>query len=140
MAESRFTIRLCDEIAYENSLITYLHSIPKSRRAEHIRLLLTAGHNAIVNNTPLTPQPIAIPTPQVTQPVAQTAAPCHTEVTPEPQAAAIVQQVDPTPSSSSSLDYDDEDEAVDFNDNADETAESMDAADPLAKMKAMMGG
>ncbi len=135
MAESRFTVRLCDEIANENSLINYLHSIPKSRRAEHIRLLLTAGYSAIVNNTPLTPQPIAIPTPQVTQPVAQTAAPCHTEVTPEPQAAPV-QQVDSIPQPS----IPDHEEIEEDYDTADESECSMDATDPLAKMKAMMGG
>jgi len=134
MAESRFTIRLCDEIANENNLIDYLHTIPKSRRAEHIRLLLTTGYSALVNNTPLTPQPTSIPTPQVTQPVAQ-AVPSYMDVAPDTQ-AATVQQVDPIPTS----DLGHEELEIQDDNNADESECSMDATDPLARLKAKLEG
>lgn len=129
MSESRFTIRLCDEITNELQLINYLHSIPKSRRAEHIRLLLNAGYNAVVNhtNTPSPAVPPSIPT-QVVHPVAplNPVAPSHRDVTPLKKAAPSQQDDTINNKSSQINDEHSEDESE---------SDGMDASDPLAKMK-----
>lgn len=141
MSESRFTIRLCEEIATEQQLISYLHSIPKSRRAEHIRLLLMAGYNVIVSGSQALRAPTSIPaaTP-VNQPLAsqETGSAVHTEVTTSPQALPVdppsVQEADPTPAPSF-LDHEHEEEKAPIDNNKNELDSGMDAADPLSKMK-----
>ncbi|MEW8308193.1 MAG: hypothetical protein G8D88_13835 [gamma proteobacterium symbiont of Ctena orbiculata] len=153
MSESRFTIRLCDEIATEQQLISYLHSLPKSRRAEHLRLLLTAGYASIISGSNPLPAHTSIP---AASPVNQlpasdnktTGSTAHKDVT-SPSVLPVA--VDPPPRMqaadqtlpSSSLDHREE-EAPELNtsDESDQGDDMDDISplDPLAKMKNKLKG
>ena len=124
-------LRLNHSDAIEKELINYLiHEVSNSKRQEIIRTFLKAGYALLAKG-----QLPTIPLSPSYQPAVQTIAPCHTDVAPDTQ-VATVQQVDPIPT------YDRGQEELEIQDdnNADESECSMDATDPLARLKAKLEG
>ncbi|MCG8058390.1 MAG: hypothetical protein N0E38_00995 [Candidatus Thiodiazotropha endolucinida] len=120
--ESRIKIdllRLHDSDAIERELVDYLiNEVSNAKRQEVIRLFIKVGYALLAKGH----LPNAIPTPSHQPPV-------QTKAAPEP-----VQEVDQSPLSFSP-DHQEEEMAPTHN-KADESDATMDAADPLSKMKA----
>ncbi|MFC1333164.1 MAG: hypothetical protein G8D89_20655 [gamma proteobacterium symbiont of Clathrolucina costata] len=131
--DRRYTLRLFNDVQSELDIIEYLSALPKPRRAEELRAIVKAGFALLNGNV----TPVHTHT-QFQPSVQPTAAPRMDATTTTKQAApGSVQEVGRKPTS---FPPDHEEEEVHTNDNANESDTGMDAADPLAKMKAKIGG